>query len=326
MATTHGDSLTDLERQAETSRAELAQTVDELHNRVSPQTLKEDMRNYARDRSQHMLHSIEARARENPLQAVAIAAGIAYPIWRLIGSVPAPLLMIGAGLALSGRSASHRHTSLGEGYRRPGEPMRVHDGEGGSITATAKEKVSDIGHQISEKVSETMSSVRDMASDAKTTASDMLHSTYRSGGEAASGAMRHASDSYVRTRETLGETIERYPLLVGGAAFAIGSLVASALPVTRQESRLMGSTSEEVRRRTQQVAAEGLDQAKSAARNIYETAAAGVKEEGLSPGVARDTVRAATEAVRDAVEQTMENGALRQPKHRPGRSPRNQTN
>ncbi|MFN4142135.1 DUF3618 domain-containing protein [Aestuariivirga sp.] len=326
MATTHGDSLTDLERQAESSRAELAQTVDELHNRVSPQTLKEDMRNYARDRSQHMLHSIEARARENPLQAVAIAAGIAYPLWRLIGSVPAPLLMIGAGLALSGRGNSHRSTSLGEGYQRPGDPAHLHGEEGGSIAATAKEKVSNIGHQISEKVSDTISSVRDMATDAKTTASDMLHDTYRSGGEAASGAMRQASDSYVRTRETMGETIERYPLLVGGLAFAIGSLVASALPVTRQENRLMGRTSEEVRRRTQQVASEGLDQAKTAARNIYETAAAGVKEEGLSPDVARDTVRAASDAVRDAVDQTFENGTMRQPKPRPGRSPRNQTN
>ena len=109
MPNTSGETLTELERQAESRRAELAQTVDELHNRVSPGAIKADVRNYARDR----LRLVEERMRDNPLQAVAIAVGIAYPLWRLIGRIPAPVLLIGAGLALSRRGRSEGYGARG---------------------------------------------------------------------------------------------------------------------------------------------------------------------------------------------------------------------
>ena len=50
MADTSGETLTELERQAESRRAELARTVDELHNRVSPRAIKADVRSYAQGR------------------------------------------------------------------------------------------------------------------------------------------------------------------------------------------------------------------------------------------------------------------------------------
>ena len=96
-----GQSLSELERQAERTRADLIHTVDELHDRVSPQAIKQEMRAYAREASQDLIHNLERRARENPLQTVAVAAGLAYPAWRFIANIPAPILLIGAGLALS---------------------------------------------------------------------------------------------------------------------------------------------------------------------------------------------------------------------------------
>ena len=44
-----GKSLSELEREAEHTRADLIHTVDELHNRVSPHAIKEEMKAYARD-------------------------------------------------------------------------------------------------------------------------------------------------------------------------------------------------------------------------------------------------------------------------------------
>lgn len=38
-----GQSLSELEREAEHTRADLIHTVDELHNRVSPQAIKQEM-------------------------------------------------------------------------------------------------------------------------------------------------------------------------------------------------------------------------------------------------------------------------------------------
>jgi hypothetical protein len=73
-----GQSLSELEREAEHTRADLIHTVDELHNRVSPQAIKEEMKAYAREAGQDFIHNLERRAPEHPLQTVALGAGLAY--------------------------------------------------------------------------------------------------------------------------------------------------------------------------------------------------------------------------------------------------------
>jgi Protein of unknown function (DUF3618) len=70
----------ELEREAEHTRADLADTVDKLHNRVSPQAIKEEVKAYAREASYDLIHNLERRAR----QTVAVTAGLAYPVWRLL--------------------------------------------------------------------------------------------------------------------------------------------------------------------------------------------------------------------------------------------------
>ena len=58
-----GQSLSELERQTENSRADLIHTVDQLHNRVSPRAIKEEMRVYAREAGQDFIHDLERRRR-----------------------------------------------------------------------------------------------------------------------------------------------------------------------------------------------------------------------------------------------------------------------
>jgi ElaB/YqjD/DUF883 family membrane-anchored ribosome-binding protein len=69
-------SLSELEREAEHMRADLVDTVDKLHSRVSPQAIKEEVKAYVREASYDLVHNLERRARENPLQTVAVAAGL----------------------------------------------------------------------------------------------------------------------------------------------------------------------------------------------------------------------------------------------------------
>jgi len=312
MATTDNETLTELERRAETTRSDLAHTLDALHNRISPDAIKSDMRSYARDTSQQMMQTVEAKIRENPLEAMAVAVGLAYPLWRLLGRVPAPVLMIGAGLAMSRRNgsggtarpyrASRDDYVSGDAYT---EGRVAADGHGSGALSSIKEKASSLGSQIAEKAHETMESVRGYAASTAHSATDFVSERYEGGRSAASEAAETVSRSYERTRESLSDAIERHPLLVGGIAFAAGTLLASALPVTRQENRLMGSSADEIKRRTQGMAQEGLDQAKTAAREVYRAAAADVREEGLTPEVARKAVRQAVEKGREAVEHTV---------------------
>ena len=280
MATSSNQSLGELERRAELNRAELAQTVDALHDRVSPRAIKADVKNYLRD---------------NPLQAAVLAVGAAYPVWRMISAMPAPVLLIGAGLALT---------------RRTGTPLMPSQGDG--VVTAVKDKASDLGTQLAGKAQDTMETVRSMASDTVERASETLSSTYESGRQAASDTIHkvsdRASEGYARASGQLAQVIDRHPLVIGGIALAAGSLIASAVPVSRPERRLMGEAAGAVRQRSQELARSGLDEAGSVARQVYDTARDEIGRDGLTPEAARRTARAAVDTARDVLENAAASG------------------
>jgi hypothetical protein len=102
-STFRGDSLSQLEREADRTRTDLINTVDELRSRVSPQAVKSNVADYVRNSGHELWENIGIRARNNPLQTVAIATAVAYPVWRIVANIPIPILLVGAGLALSKR-------------------------------------------------------------------------------------------------------------------------------------------------------------------------------------------------------------------------------
>lgn len=277
-----GEALGDLERQAEARRAELALTIDELTDRVSARAIRADARSYVRER----VEAVQRRALENPLQAAALAVGVAYPLWRMIGRLPAPLLLIGAGIALSRQVGSGNFESSA---RNPEGKRKTIDG-------------------VSAKASETVGRMRSLASETVANAAETLSEHYEAVREAAAGTADELSKNYSRTRDGLIDLFERHPVLSGGIAFALGSLVASSLPVTRHEDHLMGEVSDDVKHRTQDLASEGMAKAKTAAQHIYKEASSQVRDEGLTPETARNTVEAAVSTAREAVQQAREEG------------------
>lgn len=287
MATSTSDSLSELERRAETTRAELAQTVDALHSRVSPAAIRADVRNYVRD---------------NPLQAAAIAVGAAYPVWRLVGAIPAPVLLIGAGLTMARRTGSRG----ADGYA----PSAA--GSSAGVMSTLKDTASELGSQITGTAQDTVDTVRHAAADTAARTSDALASTLDSTRRAATDTLHEvtdrASETYARASEQLSDMIERHPLIVGGIAVAVGGILASAVPVSRQESRVMGQAAEDVRRRSQELAMQGLREARNVAREVYDTASEEIRNEGLTPEAARRTARTAVESANEAMEHTTGRG------------------
>jgi hypothetical protein len=110
-------SLSELKRDAEKSRANLTVTVDQLRSkmsdtvddirqRISPDAIKAGASDYFRSRGEQLM----AKARDNPLQAAAIGVGLAYPLLRMVRSIPAPVLMVGAGLFLMGTASGKNAT------------------------------------------------------------------------------------------------------------------------------------------------------------------------------------------------------------------------
>src|SRR6187455_3015955 len=136
-------SVTALRAEAEVTRARLTGTVDELRTqvsdtatdikeRLSPAAIKTEVTQYVRDSRDQLWHSLEQKARANPLQAVAIGAALAYPALQIIRAMPAPLLLVGAGLLLA------RSTGNAEG-----EELRAHAQQGARVASQAFDSVTD---------------------------------------------------------------------------------------------------------------------------------------------------------------------------------------
>jgi hypothetical protein len=66
--------------------------------------MKAEISGYFRTKADALME----KARENPLQAAAIGVGVGYPVLKIARSIPAPILMVGAGLYLLGTSSGQK--------------------------------------------------------------------------------------------------------------------------------------------------------------------------------------------------------------------------
>jgi hypothetical protein len=326
-------SLSELEREAEHTRADLVDTVDKLHSRVSPQAIKEEVKAYAREASYDLVHNLERRARENPLRTVAVAAGLAYPVWRFLINIPAPILLVGAGLALTQMGGSTRsirsHERSGERGREDDAQLtdavkrKVHDASSklSDVVENLKEKsanaageakfaitsgVNALGDRATAVIDDVNTSVRNAASGTVAAARDTLSNTYQSGLTAATSAGDQLTETFTQSRDTLVEAIESHPFVMGGVGLLVGAVIASALPVTHAENRLFGDTSDDIKNRARDIASEGLHVATAGAHDVYHESVSRAQEQGLSADVVRQTVKDVGEKVKDVVEQASE--------------------
>jgi hypothetical protein len=108
-------TVEDLRQDAERTRAQLTGTVDQLRSKVSetasefrqrasPDAIKAGVGEYVRNKGQLPIE----KARQNPLAATAIAAGLSYPVLRLVKSIPGPMFLIGSGLFLMASPTGQR--------------------------------------------------------------------------------------------------------------------------------------------------------------------------------------------------------------------------
>jgi hypothetical protein len=240
-------SLSEIEREAEHTRADLIHTVDELHNRVSPQAIKEEVKAYVRETKQDFIRNLERRARENPFPTIAVAAGLAYPVWRLLMNIPVPVLLVGAGLALTrggGTPWTGAHSTGGFG-EAVGDTMKrtVQDasstmsdtlagmkdtlasakdtlasakektaGMAGDAKAAMTARMNEAADRMNDAADRAASAMGDAVSSARTVASDTVSAAQQTlSGAYQSGvdALQSGADAMVRTRDQLTDTLRQ---------------------------------------------------------------------------------------------------------------------
>ncbi len=299
-------SVENLKREAERSRRELTQSVHQIRDAVSdatsdlsakiaPRTIKANIGDYVRARGEDMLEA----ARRNPLQAAAVAAIAAYPGMAIARRIPAPLMMIGAGLFLmsseAGRDLSRRATEgagdLAEQGQRMAQDWRKHSAD----------TLASVGASIRSSVSETAGAASQYAAQTRSDIADGIAASQRDMRDAAHGLTSSARDlggnavgSTNATAVALANWARENSMMAAAIGMAAGGLVASALPVTRAEARLTETAGGDLRRRLRDAESQGVTTATEAVEQIHER----TSQQGLTP-------QAIAEAARDFGERAL---------------------
>jgi gas vesicle protein len=308
-------SVEELRRDSEQSRAELAATVDRLREqiadtaediryKVSPENIKAEVSGFISHKTHGWLDALKQQAMDNPMQAVAAGTAIAVPALRLARGFPLPLLMIGAGLALSSKTVrdraaeaaepalekvrgafdetAERAQSLGDGMRK--------------AMSHAERQAAGMADEVQQTAGGMADAASGMASDLSgraTQAADAMANRVRSGMDAASEMakekMERVRSTATNAPATASKMIRDNAALIGGLGVAIGAILAASLPSTTAEARVVGQASDRVKRAATTAAQSGFEAAKDTVLSAADAAARSVSEADLGGHASRIT-------------------------------------
>ncbi|MBB4366168.1 ElaB/YqjD/DUF883 family membrane-anchored ribosome-binding protein [Bradyrhizobium sp. CIR48] len=304
-------SVEELRRESERTRAELATTVgrlrerisdtaDDIRHKVSPQHIKSEVTEYVSHKTQSWVDGLKQQIMDNPMRAVAAGAAVGVPLLRLVRGTPLPLLMIGAGLALTSKTVRDRAADVTGPVMDKAEHMlgnvtegaRAIQGDARDTLSSAQSRAAGMAGDAQDKAAGLASDLRASAAQAARSASEKL----KSGIDAAKDAAANAPD---RARQTIGDNAA----LIGGLGIAIGAIIATALPETKAEAKVMGQASDGVKQAAAAAAQSGFEAAKDATTSAADAATQKVAEADLGSHASRltqnmaDTLKEAAEDV-----------------------------
>jgi hypothetical protein len=192
--------LTDTVEQLRTS---VAETASDIRQRISPDAIKAEVSDYIKSRGERLLNDVTAAARRNPMQAVAVGASVAYPLLRLVRTIPLPVLMVGAGLFFASSKT------------------------GQAATQKASEVVSDLSDEVGRRTRDFGNQVGESASAAKTYASDQL--------DRVNAAVTGGTDQVSRAADAAGAMLASNSQKLQEKAASFGASVSNRATDLRDE-------------------------------------------------------------------------------------------
>lgn len=304
MPQTDNRNLEQIRRDADRTRADLTETVQQLRETVSDAA--SDVRQ--RFSPDAIKDNIVASAARNPLQAAALGALVAWPALRLVRAIPLPVMMIGAGLYLTGTKSGQRFSrsvadsagDLADQARRQAHDMTDAAAETATdITERATRMADQLRRQAEDTAQAATGAVSDAAGRAAALASEAVSASGAAGGaealasgardglEMAGQTMRAARRDVASSAESLVAWGKANPLLLAGIGMAVGGFVASALPPTDTERSVVGTASEAAKMAARQGVNAAVGVAASAAVDMARRAA----EQGLNPERFKETAQ-----------------------------------
>ena len=250
----------DVAHEAEDTRAHLASTLEQLRNNLRPENVMDEVVTNARIGASTVADNIAGIAKQYPIPAVLMAAGSAL-LLRVFSKRSDD-----AGDRAGTGSGRRPVTARGSAWTSPGprpatlrnpsrfQPLPVRDTES-APTAT---RLADARDDVADGLSATGASLKRQASEAYDSATSQA-------GDAMQTLSRYLPHDRSEVKSKLSHLLDEQPLILGAIGLAVGAAIGAALPMTRTEDNLMGSTAHRLRDTASDAARHEIDGLRAAA-------------------------------------------------------------
>lgn len=291
----------EIEHDLDRSRAQVSSTIDAIQSKLTPGQMMDQAFAYARtslpaDFGANLGNSI----RDNPVPVALVGVGIA---WLMMSGQHADGRARARRQLYDARELAARNATAG--YDDPYGTLHSpdtgaagsHDGKmhraasaisekgsdlknrTGETGRNLMDKASDLGHLISGSASSLTGRAREVTHQAR----DRMHGS-TGDAKARAGELGHRSqEQYYRAKSNFSRMLDEQPLVIGVLGVAVGTLLGAALPSTRREDRMMGSTRDDLLEKAKDTASRQAEQVKESAKRVAQVA----KDE--AKGVASNT-------------------------------------
>jgi ElaB/YqjD/DUF883 family membrane-anchored ribosome-binding protein len=313
-----------LERRAEQTRAQIADTLDELRRRMSPGRVLDEtldyVRDYVSDGGGEFVRNFGRQVARNPLPVALMGTGIAWLVmanefsrrrrddWELGESehVAADRSAFDNDYTREvSKTASQASERASEFADRTGRRMRRTRESARRGVEEIGDRVQSAASRLGEQAQAARSRIQEGVSSATEAAWDAYEQTLSAYEESSSRARRaaanisHTASTAATSAARQGRTFIAYvrdePLVLAGIGITLGAIIGAALPRSRFEDELMGETSEDLKERATGTAKEQWEKGKTALAETWETAK-DEAEELANSGAETDKQQAAEEA------------------------------
>jgi hypothetical protein len=209
------------------------------------------------EKGSDFIQDLGEAVRKNPLSAALIGMGV---LWLFTGSRPVE--------------------TAGDFVRNAG--LDRIPGAAGNAFDAARSSVRSGTEAIGERVASVKGAAREGAVDA-------LDNATRYGRDYADRASEYVTsipgigvDIFDTVRSNLSDVFRAQPLALGAIGIAIGASIAAALPATELETDYLGETSDNVKAKAAEFAAEQTDRVTTVAENVVDAVTEEARKQGLT--------------------------------------------
>ncbi len=296
------DSTSALEREAEQTRARIADTAETLRAKMTPGQMVDEMSSMFRGSDgEAALVNLKNQVRDNPLPLALVGAGLA---WLALGKGTS--LPSGETYRDNRRDYSRARPVSASAFRDPvlrdefdpdygsasdspfGQPSdyptgSASDSDEPGIIERSTQAASDAWDATTSALDDAAHAVGDKLSRASHSASDAGSRFANQAADFRSQATRGTAQKARNLADSASDLFQREPLATAAVGLAIGALIGTLLPHTRTEDEQMGALSDSVKAQAKDLAAEGYEQAKEVAGETYSAAKKEADKQGLNP-------------------------------------------